>query len=199
MTMKILLAGALAYLMGSVSFGVLVSRLAYRDDIRRHGSGNAGMTNALRVYGGKTAAVVFAGDFLKGVLAVVLGTLIAGPEGRMLAAVAVVIGHLFPVFFGFKGGKGVATGAGAILALNPLALCILAVPFLLILATTRYMSLAAITVAALLPVVTAATLLLPPGRTMTTQGWWELITALVIGGLVVFMHRSNIGRLRAGT
>lgn len=196
MIIGMILAGVLAYLLGSVSFGVLISKLAHKDDIRRHGSGNAGMTNALRVYGGKTAIWVFAGDFLKGGLAVWLGLLLGGGYGQMAAALLVVVGHLFPVFFGFRGGKGVATAAGAILALSPLTLVILVVPFGLILLFTRYMSLAAITVAVLYPLIMLMRLYLYGGA---WEQWCMLATATAMGGLVVFMHRSNIARLRNGT
>ncbi|MEG0752597.1 MAG: glycerol-3-phosphate 1-O-acyltransferase PlsY, partial [Angelakisella sp.] len=175
------------------------SKLIHKDDIRHHGSGNAGMTNALRTYGGKTAVLVFVGDFFKGSLAVWLGGLLSGGDriGCLLAALFVVIGHLFPIFFGFRGGKGVATAAGAILVLSPTVLCILLVPFVLIIFTTRYMSLAAITVGVLFPIVTGIYRWFVPS--VAGLYYWELGTALLIGGLVVFMHRANIGRLLKGT
>ncbi|MEG1687540.1 MAG: glycerol-3-phosphate 1-O-acyltransferase PlsY [Angelakisella sp.] len=197
MSFNILLAALMAYLLGSVSFGVIISKLGYKDDIRRHGSGNAGTTNALRTYGGTAAVLVFLGDFLKGSLAVFLGGLLC-QGGEQIAAVMVVVGHLFPLFFGMRGGKGVATAAGAILVLSPLTLAILAVPFGVILAVTRYMSLAAVTVAALFPIVTGVLTLLNGGFS-TADCWWELGFATLIGGLVVWMHRSNIKRLLNGT
>lgn len=203
MTLTFVLAAGIAYLLGSISFGVLVSKLAYKDDVRHHGSGNAGMTNTLRIYGGKAAALVFVGDFLKGVAAVWLAGLLWGRPEQLVAAVAVIVGHMLPLFFGFKGGKGVATGAGAILALNPIALLVLLVPFLLLLATTRYMSLASITAAALFPIVTAVQLFVLPqwgvGGGAGPMMWWELATSALMGGLVVYLHRANIGRLLAGT
>lgn len=197
MLIKIILAGLAGYLIGSVSFGILISRMAHNDDIRKHGSGNAGMTNALRVYGGKTAVWVFLGDFLKGALAVLVGGLIV-PGGQLAAALMVIVGHLFPVFFSFKGGKGVATAAGAILVLSPVTLLVLVVPFGLILLTTRYMSLASVVVAGLFPVVTALLLWLGGGISGAMQ-WAELCCAVLIGGLVIYMHRANIGRLIKGT
>ena len=139
---------------------------------------------------------MFVGDFLKGSLAVVLGHLIGGELGGYLAGFFVVIGHLFPVFFGFRGGKGVATAAGMILVMSPGTLLVLLVPFVLIIVLTRYMSLASITVAALYPVVTLGRMLL--------AGWEPskillgLVYSGVIGGLVIFMHRANIGRLLRG-
>lgn len=199
--MYLVFAAVLAYLLGSVSFGVLTSKLLFQDDIRRHGSGNAGMTNALRTYGGGIAVVVFAGDFLKGSLAVWLGGLITGGsrEGMLLAGVCVMLGHLFPLFFGFRGGKGVATAAGAILILNPVVLGILLVPFGLIILFTRYMSLASVTAGALFPLVTAGYLFFDYLYPASWDPLWELGAAVVMGGLVVFMHRANIKRLVAGT
>ena len=118
-------AAAAAYLLGSIDFGVVVSRLVYQEDVRSKGSGNAGATNMLRTYGKAAAALTLAGDLGKGVLAVALGRLLFGlctvsPEwavyGGYVAAIFAVCGHLWPVWFGFKGGKGVAVAAGAILA-----------------------------------------------------------------------------------
>lgn len=192
------IAVLVGYLLGSISFGIILSKAMHKDDIRKHGSGNAGMTNALRVYGGKTAVLVFAGDFLKGVLSVVLGNLLGGRMGALAAAVAVVIGHLFPVFFGFRGGKGVATAAGTVLALSPVTLAILLVPFGLILLLTRYMSLAAITVGVLYPIVTAVHIfVIGVGTGVVWQ--IELAVSVIIGLLIVVMHRANIGRLLSGT
>lgn len=197
--MELLFAAAIGYLLGSVSFGILTSRLLYKDDIRSHGSGNAGMTNALRTYGGKTAVLVFVGDFLKGSLAVWLGGLVAQGDamGGLLAALFVTVGHLFPIFFGFRGGKGVATAAGAILVLNPIVLAVLLVPFGLIILLTRFMSLASITVAALFPLVMAGYQLL--WQPTATESWAPVLVAAIMGGLVIYMHRANIGRLLKGT
>ena len=199
MILRYLFAVIIAYLLGSISFGIIISRLEHKDDIRKHGSGNAGMTNALRVYGKRTAAFVFVGDFLKGTLCVYLCSIITGSIiGAYLAGLFVILGHLFPVYFGFKGGKGVATAAGAILALDPIVLLMLAVPFVLILFTTYYMSLASITVAVLFPIFTAIRqffwLKNPP-----EVCWITTIFAVVIGGLVIYMHRANIKRLCNGT
>ena len=194
--LQLIFSALLGYLLGSLSFSIILSRLRYQDDIRRHGSGNAGMTNTLRTYGKGAGAVVFVGDFLKGSLAVLLGQLIGGEAGGYLAGFFVVIGHLFPVFFGFRGGKGVATAAGMILMMDPPTLLVLLVPFVLIILLTRYMSLASITVAGLYPVVTVARMLLA-GRE-PSQAAVGLIYSGIIGGLVIFMHRSNIGRLLRG-
>ena len=193
-----LLAGLAAYLLGSLNFGVIVSHLCYRDDIRRHGSGNAGTTNALRTYGKGAAAAVLVGDFLKGTAAVWLGCALTGQLlGGWLASLLVVLGHMFPVFFGFRGGKGVATAAGAILLLNPYILLGLLAVFVLIIACTRYVSLASVVVAGLFPVLTLAyglAVKMAPQGIAVTAGF-----ALAAGGLVIWKHRTNIQRLRAGT
>ncbi len=193
-----LLAGLAAYLLGSLNFGVIVSHLCYRDDIRRHGSGNAGTTNALRTYGKGAAAAVLVGDFLKGTAAVWLGCALTGQLlGGWLASLLVVLGHMFPVFFGFRGGKGVATAAGAILLLNPYILLGLLAVFVLIIACTRYVSLASVVVAGFFPVLTLAyglAVKMAPQGIAVTAGF-----ALAAGGLVIWKHRTNIQRLRAGT
>lgn len=104
-----LIAAAVGYLLGNMETSILISRVKYKDDIRKHGSGNAGTTNMLRVFGMGPGAVTFIGDFIKGILAVLLGNWIGGEIGGYFAGLFAVLGHNFPVFFGFHGGKGVAT------------------------------------------------------------------------------------------
>ena len=196
-------AAAAAYLLGSIDFGVVVSRLVYREDVRSKGSGNAGATNMLRTYGKAAAALTLAGDLGKGVLAVALGRLLLGlctvsPEwavyGGYVAAIFAVCGHLWPVWFGFKGGKGVAVAAGAILATEPVVLLALAVVFFALAFATRIVSLSSVTVAALYPVFTALWSWYT-GRSV----WFTTLCALVMGLLVIWMHRANIQRLKNGT
>lgn len=196
-------AAAAAYLLGSIDFGVVVSRLVYREDVRTKGSGNAGATNMLRTYGKAAAALTLAGDLGKGVLAVALGRLLFGlctvsPEwavyGGYVAAIFAVCGHLWPVWFGFKGGKGVAVAAGAILATEPVVLLALAVVFFALAFATRIVSLSSVTVAALYPVFTALWSWYT-GRSV----WFTTFCALVMGLLVIWMHRANIQRLKNGT
>lgn len=196
-------AAAAAYLLGSIDFGVVVSRLVYREDVRSKGSGNAGATNMLRTYGKAAAALTLAGDLGKGVLAVALGRLLFGlctvsPEwavyGGYMAAIFAVCGHLWPVWFGFKGGKGVAVAAGAILATEPVVLLALAVVFFALAFATRIVSLSSVTVAALYPVFTALWSWYT-GRSV----WFTTLCALVMGLLVIWMHRANIQRLKNGT
>ncbi len=191
-----------AYLLGSINFGVVVSRLLYHEDVRTKGSGNAGTTNILRTYGKKAAALTLAGDIGKGVAAVLLGKLIfalaIGPEaalyGGYLASIAAVCGHLWPIWFGFKGGKGVAVAAGAILATQPPVVLALAVVFFALAFSTRIVSLSSIVVAALYPVFT--------GLWSWYQGynvWFTTVFAAAMGLLVIWMHRANIARLLNGT
>ena len=196
-------AAAAAYLLGSIDFGVVVSRLVYREDVRSKGSGNAGATNMLRTYGKAAAALTLAGDLGKGVLAVALGRLLFGlctvsPEwavyGGYVAAIFAVCGHLWPVWFGFKGGKGVAVAAGAILATEPVVLLALAVVFFALAFATRIVSLSSVTLAALYPVFTALWSWYT-GRSV----WFTTLCALVMGLLVIWMHRANIQRLKNGT
>ena len=121
-----------SYLLGSVSFAVIVSRIGAKDDVRNHGSGNAGMTNILRSYGKKMAAFTAIGDFGKGVIAVALGRIIfslAGIQGidaGYIAGLFVILGHLYPLFFGFKGGKGVLTSLGAAVIVSPIPFLVIA-------------------------------------------------------------------------
>ena len=196
-------AAAAAYLLGRIDFGVVVSRLVYREDVRSKGSGNAGATNMLRTYGKAAAALTLAGDLGKGVLSVALGRLLFGlctvsPEwavyGGYVAAIFAVCGHLWPVWFGFKGGKGVAVAAGAILATEPVVLLALAVVFFALAFATRIVSLSSVTVAALYPVFTALWSWYT-GRSV----WFTTLCALVMGLLVIWMHRANIQRLKNGT
>ena len=118
---KYLAIAAAGYLLGNFNTGLVVSRLQAGIDIRRHGSGNAGATNMLRVLGSQSALLTLIGDILKGLIAIWIGHCLAGFPGAMLGATASIAGHCWPVFFGFKGGKGVATTAGALLCLFPVA------------------------------------------------------------------------------
>lgn len=197
------LGAVLAYLIGSLDFGILLSKKLYKDDIRTHGSGNAGSTNMLRTFGGKAAGLTVLGDLGKGAVATLLGrflvTLVSqDPEaalvGAYIAAFCAVIGHLWPVWFHFKGGKGVATAAGAILATAPPVLLALAVVFFAEFFAFRMTSLCSITVAALYPVFTAL-YCWHRGADIA----FPTVCAAILGGLVIWMHRSNIQRLRSGT
>ena len=125
--LAIIIAG---YLLGSINLSIILSSKYYKDDIRRHGSGNAGMTNVMRTYGKKMAIITFAGDFLKAVVASLVGRLVLGYHGAMIAGFFCFIGHIFPCYYRFKGGKGVVTAAAMILMTNPVVCLILFILYL---------------------------------------------------------------------
>lgn len=179
-----------AYLLGSVSFAVLLVRAATGRDIRAEGSGNAGATNVLRAHGKKLALLVALLDVGKGVAAVLLMRLVtADPLWNAAAGVAAVLGHVFPVFYGFRGGKGVATAVGAFLALAPLALLSCLAVFVLVVALTRYVSLGSV----------IAMVLLPPVAGLLFQAPRAIVTAAAVTALiVVFKHLGNLKRLAKG-
>lgn len=206
MDILIVLAVALeAYLLGSIDTGILVSRLVYHDDVRKHGSGAAGMTNMLRTFGKKAAAMTAAGDVLKGVLAVCIGrwlfTFLSGQLfspylGVYLAAILAVVGHLKPLYFGFKGGKGVLVAGGAILAVQPILFPCLFVIFLACLIPTGMVSLGSIVMAVCYPFLTLGYGLLTglPAQDLAVT----TIGAAVMAAMVFYMHRSNLQRIREG-
>ncbi len=189
-----------SYLLGSVSFAVIVSRIGAKDDVRNHGSGNAGMTNILRSYGKKMAAFTAIGDFGKGVIAVALGRIIfslAGIQGidaGYIAGLFVILGHLYPLFFGFKGGKGVLTSLGAAVIVSPIPFLVIAGIAIPTVFAVKIVSLISIIGFALYPVVVVAVDLL-----LDKPLWGELLFSLIVSSLGIWKHRSNIQRLRAGT
>ena len=195
-----------AYLLGSIDTGILVSKFLYHDDVRKYGSGAAGMTNMLRTFGKKAAALTAFGDVLKGVLAVCIGrwlftqmpesTTLSPYLAVYLAAIFAIIGHLKPLYFGFKGGKGVLVAGGAILAIQPILLPVLTVVFLLCLVPTGMVSLGSIAMAASYPVLTLIYGLLKGfavGDLIVC-----VVGAAIMGGMVIWMHRANIQRIREG-
>jgi glycerol-3-phosphate acyltransferase PlsY len=194
----VLLAALAGYLLGAVPSGVIVGRLRGIDP-RSGGSGRTGATNAMRTLGTGLAAVVLVADVLKGALAVLLGGWLAGSLGgseawgAALGGVGAVIGHVRSVFIGFTGGRGVATGAGAMLVLAPLAV-LAAVPVIVAAVwRTRYVSLGSVLAA--LTVATVAVVLFLVGWV----GAASAVAAILIGAVVVVAHADNLERLRAGT
>ena len=208
----ILLCIVIPYLLGSVNFGLIISNKKYHDDIRTHGSGNAGTTNMLRTYGKRAAICTMLGDMLKAVIAVGLGYLIVGvnalvvePDGltyRMVdnfgAAIAglfVMLGHMFPIFFKFKGGKGVATSAMVILMISPITFLCCFLVFVIVVVGTRYVSLGSVMGMSLFPVILNAwSRAYDPPRNSTAN-----MISIVMAVLVIYMHRENLKRLLAGT
>ena len=203
-----LLTALSGYLLGSILFGVLISKVLYNDDVRSHGSGNAGMTNVLRTYGKLAAVLTTLGDVGKSVAAVRLGrllfTALLGGQtaldpvcGAYLAAIFCMIGHSRPLFFGFKGGKGVLVGAGAALAIEPLVCAVLLGIFLVEFAITRIVSLGSIIIAALYPVATLIHLLAHGADAATVA--FITVCCAIMAAMVIWLHRSNIERLKNGT
>ena len=203
-----LLTALSGYLLGSILFGVLISKVLYNDDVRSHSSGNAGMTNVLRTYGKLAAVLTKLGDVGKSVAAVRLGrllfTALLGGQtaldpvcGAYLAAIFCMIGHSRPLFFGFKGGKGVLVGAGAALATEPLVCAVLLGIFLVEFAITRIVSLGSIIIAALYPVATLIHLLAHGADAATVA--FSTVCCAIMAAMVIWLHRSNIERLKNGT
>ncbi len=202
------LSALAGYLLGSILFGVLVSRMMFNDDVRNHGSGNAGMTNVLRTYGKFPAVITILGDVGKSVAAVTLGkilfTSLIGNDavldpvcGAYLAGIFCMIGHSRPLYFGFKGGKCVLAGAGAALAISPVVCLVLLLVFLIQFFFSHIVSLGSIMVAALFPVATFVYWLLM-GVNIPTLLFVTLCT-VIMGSMVIWLHRSNIERLKNGT
>ena len=193
-----LLIFVLSYLIGSVPWGYLIARLK-GVDIRQHGSGNIGTANVLRVMGKKWGYLVFLCDFFKGILSVKLGSLIAAyflvnvGLGSVIAALACVLGHDYPIWLGFKGGKGIATLAGTVLSLfPPLVFVSFGVVWIAVFLIGRYTSLASISAAVALPI--AAALIVAETERLLLVGF-----SVLMGALAVWRHRSNIVRLLNGT
>ncbi|MGI8724505.1 MAG: glycerol-3-phosphate 1-O-acyltransferase PlsY [Methyloceanibacter sp.] len=177
---------ACGYLLGSIPFGLILTKLAGRGDIRAIGSGNIGATNVLRSGSKALAALTLVLDALKGTAAVLIGAH-WGPETAMLGALGAFLGHLFPVWLGFRGGKGVATYIGVLLGLYWPAALAFCGAWLLMALVTRYSSLAALGASAVPPIILAA------------SGDWEMATlALFFTALLVIRHASNIGRFLRG-
>jgi glycerol-3-phosphate acyltransferase PlsY len=182
----------LAYLMGSIPFGVVVGKLFYHVDVREHGSGNVGTTNVFRVLGKKAGTVVLVCDMLKGYIPAFIAAYFlreTDPWLVIVIAAAPVVGHMYSVFLKGRGGKGVATGAGVVIALIPLAGGIIAVVWVLLILTTRYVSLASL----------VATLLVPVFVIALGDPLPYLIAAVLVTVGIFWAHRGNISRLAHGT
>ncbi|PLX84908.1 MAG: acyl-phosphate glycerol 3-phosphate acyltransferase [Desulfuromonas sp.] len=180
-----------SYLIGAIPTGVLLTRLAGGGDVRQSGSGNIGATNVYRVAGRRLGVLTLAGDALKGVLPVLYATAVLGLGDAQtgLVALAAFLGHCYPVYLGFKGGKGVATALGIFLVLSPLSVLGAFLLFALLLWRFRYISLGSISAAAVIPFLV---LLVEGSRPL-------FLATLIISALVVLRHRGNIERLLNGT
>ncbi len=199
---RLLLTNVLSSMAGSIPTSIIDSKLFRGIDIRDFGSGNAGATNVLRVLGWKLALVVMVVDVAKGFVAayfIAPLAFAAFPSHpalvQILAGASAVVGHIYTVFAGFRGGKGVGTGAGVMLALYPLPTLICVAVFLTVAFSTRYVSLASLTAVTLLPLL----LVLLKFLFHQPLDFYLLLFAILVAGLIVFAHRSNIRRLLAGT
>ncbi len=178
-----------SFLLGSIPNGLIFGKLFWKKDLRRYGSGNVGATNAWRVLGKKAGLLIFLLDFLKGELSVILAHLAIGtPQAMMLAGLFAIIGHAISPFLKFHGGKGVATGLGVITILMPSITALVLLAWVIIVLTTRYVSLASIAAAVLLPILT---LILHEERAYVIFG----VLAAVV---VILRHHDNILRMRKG-
>jgi len=190
------LVALIAYLLGSINFAIIFTKKFAGFDVREKGSKNAGTTNVLRTVGKKAAALTLLCDILKGVVAVLAAMLAAkiwneadAEVLKYLAGIFAIIGHTFPVYYGFKGGKGVATSLGVLLVVNPQIGGICLVFALVIMIATRWVSLGSIAAATLFPILTI----------FMTDNFGAKVISVLIGLLVIFNHRTNIKRLKNGT
>ncbi len=179
-----------AYLIGAIPTGVILTRLVGGEDIRNAGSGNIGATNVYRVAGRKLGVITLIGDCLKGAIPTLLAQQVFNltETGVALVALAAFIGHCYPVYLGFKGGKGVATALGIFLVLSPLSVLCILVVFVLVLWKWRYISLASISSAASIPLLVF----------LIEKSFALFFATLIIGAIVIWRHKGNIELLRSG-
>ncbi len=187
--MKYIIIVLTAYLLGSFCASIPLSKRVYGGDVREKGSGNAGATNMARVYGMKAGLLTFALDAAKTAAAMLIGLYLAGETGEALAGAVCIVGHCFPIYFDFRGGKGVSVGAALGLMTGPAVFCIIMAVFFAVSLTSRKVSLGSICAAVSLPIAAA----------LTNAGKPMLFMCVFSAALVVFMHRGNIARLLHGT
>ena len=194
-SLRLLLTAAGAYLLGCFNGAVIVSKYILRDDVRTHGSGNAGLTNFYRTFGGPLTAVVVACDVVKAVLAVLLGLWLVGrpmgwiPLSKYWAGLFCLLGHMFPAMFRFKGGKGILSGGAIAILIDWRVALVVWGGFLILAVTTRYVSLGSCWAGASFPFVSWLVYRSVP----------ILLLAVACGGLILWQHRGNIRRLLSGT
>ena len=201
-----IIVAIIAYLIGSVNFSILISKKMAGFDVREKGSGNAGTTNMLRSVGKKAAAITLICDILKGVISIVMAIIVGNIAKNLdrelllqIAGIAVVLGHTFPIFFGFKGGKGVATSLGVLLMSNWQIGLICLVFAVVLMALTRMVSLGSCAAAVLFPVLT---LFINQHYTVLTDGKSGrvyFVYSVILAIIVLYNHRSNIKRILSGT
>ena len=195
----IALTAIVSYLIGSVNFSILLSKMLSGKDIRESGSGNAGATNMLRTYGKKMGVITLLLDVLKGIVVILLSRFVKNIAGTdeiypVIAGVCVILGHNFPLYFGFKGGKGVATSLGVVLMLDWKVGLIVAVVAIAVMAVTRYVSLGSILGGAMYIVIEIVKMIVTKNVDAI-----QLVCVVIIGGLLIARHHANIKRLLSGT
>lgn len=198
-----IIVAVLAYAIGSINFSVLISRKMAGFDVREKGSGNAGTTNVLRAVGLKAAIITLICDVLKGIIAVLLAFWIGNMSQTadkalliQIAGILVVVGHTFPIFFEFRGGKGIATALGVLLITNWKIGLICLVFAVILIAITRMVSVGSMSAAILFPVLT---LFIGDNFIVTQVGIKYFIYSLILAAFVIFNHRENIKRIMNGT
>ena len=200
-----IIVAIIAYLLGSISFSIIISKKVAGFDVREKGSGNAGTTNVLRSVGKRAALLTLIGDILKGVVAILVailaGKIVKNLDNALLvqiAGICVILGHTFPVFFKLKGGKGIATSLGVLLMTNWQIGLICLVYALILIALTRMVSVGSLVAALLFPVLVLfinQNYIVPTG----SDNWSYLIYSIIIAALIIFNHRENIKRINEGT
>ena len=186
--MKIVLSALIAYVLGSASFSIVLSKLMYRKDVREEGSGNAGATNMARSFGKLAGALTLLGDVLKTVLAVVIGRALAGDWGVVVSCLCCQIGHCFPAYHHFKGGKGVAVGLAITAMVDWRITVTVLVVFIITAILSRKISLASI----------LATFSAIPAAFLTVKDWRYLCMIILAASIIIFRHSENISRLMKG-
>ncbi|MDI9495410.1 MAG: glycerol-3-phosphate 1-O-acyltransferase PlsY [Bacillota bacterium] len=188
--MKYILLTIISYFIGNISFAYILGKIFAKKDVREYGSGNAGATNAFRTFGKKVGALVFLGDVLKGVAAVLLGRYLGGQTGAYIAGAFVIIGHNWPVLLSFKGGKGVATTIGVMLFVNAKLTLICVIIGVVIIVITRTVSLGSISGMGLAPFVALIFI-----RPLTIDFF---LFTVFLAGMSIYRHKDNIKRLVKG-
>ena len=181
-----------AYILGSVNFAIIISGRKYHEDIRSHGSKNAGMTNMMRTYGRSAAAFTLLGDAAKAIVSCLVGYAVWGQFGAFLGGLFCILGHVFPIFYRFKGGKGVVTAFATVLMCDPFVFLILFALFVLIVLFTRYISLGSVMCMMIYPIIQHKI-----SMALTGEAPYTIIT-IMIGAVIIIKHWGNIKRLTQG-
>lgn len=187
----LIFCAVIAYLLGSLNFAVIISKLFYHDDVRKYGSGNAGATNMVRTFGRASGIATFICDGAKAAVAVIGSMFLMGEGGAYVAALFAILGHIFPVYYKFRGGKGVVVSAISILCLNPMVFLILVLLFVSIVGVSKYISLGSVICAFFYPMLLNAF--------NSDKGFIATVVSVMIAVIVIFMHRENIKRLMSRT